>query len=277
MESWRVTDSLEQDLSDVRQVIVRTVAGEVTVTAQEGAERLPDTGRARVEVRRESGAEVHVDLVDGVLHVSQPDPGLAPIERFIRMLTEGRRHRCSVAITAPPEAKVEVTTVSAPVVVSGFDGGTKVKCVSGDVTLSRLTTNVDVKTVSGDVEAKDIVADLNLKSVSGDCAIVDGACRFVDATTVSGDVVLDLDLDASGSYDLNTVSGDVSLRTTSEPSLAIDLKTVSGAFISDFGPAQRAGRGRRNVHHVVGDGGARLWVKTVSGDLRLLRGREAAA
>lgn len=277
MESWRVADSLEQDLGDVRQVIVRAVAGEVTVTAQDEAERLPGTGRARIEVRRESGAEVHVDVRDGVLHVSQPDPDLAPIERIFRMLTEGRRHRCWVAITAPPGAKIDVTTVSASVIVSGFDGGTKVKCVSGDVTLSRLQTAVDVKTVSGDVEAKDIAAELKLKSVSGDCAVVDGACRFVDATTVSGDVVLDLDLDTSGSYDVNSVSGDVSLRTTSDASLAIDLKTVSGAFISDFGPVAKEGRGRRNVHHVIGDGGARLWVKTVSGDLRLLSGREAAA
>ncbi|MGH7859761.1 MAG: DUF4097 family beta strand repeat-containing protein [Candidatus Binatia bacterium] len=268
MESWRVSESLEQDLDDVRQVIVRAVAGEVTVTAGP---------RARIEVRRESGGEVHVDVRDGVLHVSHPDPDIAPLERFIRMLTEGRRHRCWVAVTAPPGAKIDVTTVSAPVVVSGFDGGTKVKSVSGDVTLSQLQTNVDVKTVSGDVEAKDIAAELKLKSVSGDCAVVDGACRFVDATTVSGDVVLDLDLDPAGSYDINTVSGDVSLRTASEPSLAVDLKTVSGAYVSDFGSAQSEGRGRRNVHHVIGDGGARLWVKTVSGDLRLLRGREAAA
>lgn len=222
MDSWRVEDTLEVDLDRVEHVIVRVVAGEVTVTSGE---------QARVEVRRESGAEVHVDLRDGVLLVAQPDPDIAPLERIIKMLTEGRRHRCTVAVTAPPSAKVEISTVSAPVVASGFDGGTRIKTVSGDVTLSKLGTEVDVKTVSGDIEAKNITAELKLKSVSGDAAVVDGSCRWVDAKAVSGDVLLDLDLDPSGSYDVQTVSGDVSLRTTSEPNLSIDVKTVSGSFI----------------------------------------------
>lgn len=268
MDSWRVADTLETDVEDVQHVSVRVVAGEVTVTA--GAQ-------PRIEVRRESGAEVHVDVRDGVLRIAQPDPDLSPLDRFIKLLTEGRRHRCTVAVTAPPGAKVDVSCVSAPVVVSGFEGGTRIKTVSGDVTLSKLGTEVDVKTVSGDIQAKNIAAELKLKSVSGDAAVVDGSCRWVDAKAVSGDVLLDLDLDPSGSYDVQTVSGDVSLRTTSEPNLSIDVKTVSGTFISDFGPVTSEGGGRRNVHHVIGNGGARLWVKTVSGDLRLVRGREAAA
>ena len=33
MDTWRVDDQLEMDLEDVRRVVVRIIAGDVTVTA----------------------------------------------------------------------------------------------------------------------------------------------------------------------------------------------------------------------------------------------------
>jgi DUF4097 and DUF4098 domain-containing protein YvlB len=267
MERWEVEDSLDIDLAEVSRVVVRIVAGDVTITAGT---------TPHIEVHRESGSTVDVQLRDGVLNVMQPPSEIAPLERFIKWFTEGHRHRCTVAITAPADAEISILTVSAPVVVSGFRGGTKVKTVSGDVTLGALTKHVDVKTVSGDVQAKGINAELKLKSVSGDMAVVDGACRWVDAKSVSGEVLLDLDLDPSGTYDISTVSGSVAVRTVSEPNVAVEAKSVSGHLVSDFGLEWKAGPGRRNLYDTIGDGGARLRVKTVSGDLRLLRGRAAA-
>jgi DUF4097 and DUF4098 domain-containing protein YvlB len=214
---------------------------------------------------------------DGLLHVAQPDPTTSGLDRILHLFAGGRRQRCTVAITAPPGAKIDITTVSAPIVASGFQGGARVKTVSGDVTLAKLSTKIDVKTVSGDVDAKDISGELKLKSVSGDLSVVDGASRRVDAKAVSGDVLLDLDLDRTGTYDVTTVSGSVSLRTKGDLNLTVDAKSVSGEYVSDFGGSSYKEPGRRTVHHTIGDGGARLWVKTVSGDLRLIRGREAGA
>lgn len=269
MERWRVEDELTADLEDVRRIVVRVVAGEVTITAGDAT---------RLEVRREAGSAVDVHENDGILQVSQPDTDMSPLERFLGWFTEGRRHRCTVAITAPPDAVVDVTTVSAAVVVSGIRNGTKVKTVSSDVTLSSLGSHVDVKTVSGDVEAKGITAELKLKSVSGDLSVVDGTCRRVDAKSVSGEVTLDLDLDPDGTYDVSTVSGGVALRTTAEPNLRVHARTVSGAVVSDLGLGLdwEARPGRRELTETIGSGGARLSVRTVSGDLRIMRGRVAA-
>jgi hypothetical protein len=267
MGNWRVEDELQTDLEDVRRVVVKIVAGEVTVTAG---------STAHIDVRRDSGGEVDIQLVDGTLNVLQPDSNMAPLERFIKWFTEGRRHRCTVAITAPADASVDVVTVSGHVVVSGFAEGTRVKTVSGDVTLSTLADHVDVKTVSGEVQAKGINGNVTLKSVSGDLAIVDGACPSVAVKTVSGEVLLDLDLDPAGTYDVKTVSGSVSVRTTSDPSLSVDAKTVSGRVISDVGESWEPGPGRRDYSDTIGGGGAHLHVKTVSGDLRIVQGRVAA-
>ncbi len=267
MERWVVADELSTDLEEVQRIVVRIVAGDVTVTSGESS---------HIDVRRESGDEVHVEFQNGTLFVSQPDPDAAPLERFFRMVTSGRRHRCTVAIVAPPSARVQISTVSAPAVVSGFEGGAEVTTVSGEVTLSQLSNEVDVKTVSGDIAAKGIAAGVKLKSVSGDVAVVDGSCRWVDAKSVSGDVLLDLDLDPQGTYDITTVSGTVSLRTTAEPDLAVEASSVSGHLVSDFGLNWESKPGRRYTSETIGSGGARLWVKTVSGDLRVLSGRAAA-
>jgi hypothetical protein len=267
MDVWKVSDELDTDLPEVDKVVVRMVAGDLTVT----------TGSSpHLHVRRESGANISVELNHGTLIISQPEAEVAPIERLWKYVTEGRRHRCRVHVTAPPSAQIELTTVSADIVASGFEGGSKVKSVSGDVTLSALKHEVDVKTVSGEIEAKSIAAGLKLKTVSGDIGVADGACRWVDAKTVSGDVLLDLDLDPQGTYDITTVSGSVGLRTTSEPSVAVDATTVSGRVVSDFGLDWDGRPGRKRLMQTIGDGGARLWVKTVSGDLRVLRGRAVA-
>ncbi len=267
MERWRVDDDLSTELGDVRRVVVRIVAGEVTITAGESA---------RVEVHRDSGSAVDVHFNDGIIEVRQPDTDASPLERFLSWFAEGRRHRCTVTITAPPDSVIDVTTVSAPVVVSGIKSGAKVKTVSGDVTLRSLGSRVDVKTVSGDVEAKAISAELKLKSVSGDLTVVDGACRRVDAKSISGEVTLDLDLNPDGMYDITTVSGGVSIRTSAEPNLRVDAKSVSGEVLSDFGLDWDVRPGRRELSDTIGTGGARLYVKTVSGDLRVVRGRVAA-
>jgi hypothetical protein len=268
MDTWKVSDELSCDLGEVTKVVVKIVAGEVNVTAGPVA---------HIDVRHESGDEVTVELRNGTLFVAQPDPDSSPLDRFVRMLTSARRHRCTVAITAPPSCNVKVTTVSADVVASGFQGGTNLITVSGDVTLMNLRNQVDVKTVSGDIDAKDIAAALKLKTVSGDVGVVDGACRSVDTKTVSGDVILDLDLDSDGTYDVTTVSGDIAVRTTAEPSFSVEATTVSGRLVSDFGLGWPGQPGRKRISETVGNGGARLWTRTVSGDLRIVRGREAAA
>lgn len=271
METWRVADELEMALpEDLSAVTIRVVAGDVTVAAA------PAGVAPTLAVRRDSGADVTVELGEGGLFVSQPDPDQAPITRIVKMLTEGTRHRAHVLVTAPAGATVNVTTVSATAMVTGFDSTTKIKTVSGEVTLSGLRHEVSVSTVSGDVGAKAIAAGLKIKTVSGDIGVADGTCRFVDAKSVSGDVLLDLDLDPSGTYDVSTVSGDVSVRTIADPNLVVEATSVSGSLASDFGISWENRPGRRSVSSTIGAGGARLWVKTVSGDLRVLRGRAAA-
>lgn len=268
MTSWSVEDTLSVDLEDVGEVDVGIVAGDVTVTAAEGP--------AHLEIERLSGPPVEVELAGGRLRIRHPKrEGL--LELLDRFAGAGKPE-ASVVLSVPAGARVDVKAVSAPVLASGLRAGTSVKTVSGDVTLRDLAEEIDVKTVSGDVGAKGIAGDLKAKTVSGAVALVEGSCRWVRTKTVSGDVLLDLDLDPSGVYDLGTVSGEVALRTGAAPSVVVEAQSVSGSVASDFRlDWDELGPGRRSLRRRIGSGEARLAVKTVSGDLRLVRRREAAA
>jgi hypothetical protein len=80
MEVWKVSDTLSVDLEGVEKIVVRIVAGDLTVAAGE---------HAHIDARRESGADVTVELSGGTLFVSQPEPEIAPIERLFKYFTEG--------------------------------------------------------------------------------------------------------------------------------------------------------------------------------------------
>ncbi len=273
MATWQVTDErLAVPLAGLTEGTLRIVAGEVVVAAGEGEPLL--------EVDRTSGPPVEVSFEDGRLHVRHANPGGQPgvlglLGRFLG--GEEDTVGATVALRCPPSTPLQISTVSAPVVATGLGARTGLKTVSGDVTLKDVAGQVDAKTVSGDLDAIGVAAELRLKTVSGSMSVVDGACRWVEGKSVSGDFVLDLDLDPRGVYSFKTVSGLVALRTGADPSVLVEASSVSGSVVSDFDLDWEDDRpGRRRLHRSIGGGEARLVVKTVSGDLRLLERRVAA-
>lgn len=269
MERWTVDDRIEISLEGLQRIRVRLVAGEVSVTAGEGP--------ARVEVTRVSGPEIRVRFDGEALEITHGESGMTGLERLLSVF-RATKVEAHVALVVPASTVCDLGTVSAAVIASGLAARAFVKTVSGDVTLDSIAETLDVKTVSGEVQARRVTADLKAKTVSGSVSVVGASGRWVEARTVSGDVTLDLELHPSGHYDLVTVSGNVSLRTVAEPSVVVDAQSVSGAIRSDFGLEWGDDKpGRRRVRAHLGDGEARLSVKTVSGDLRIVRRREVAA
>jgi hypothetical protein len=128
VSEWRLEDVLETDLDDVREAVIRIVAGDVAVTAADAA--------ARLEVRRDDGPPVEVVLRDGVLTVSQPEHRGSILERTIATISGSRRTRATVALTVPQRTRVEVMTVS----------GTVALRTDADPSLL-----VDAQSLSGDV------------------------------------------------------------------------------------------------------------------------------
>ena len=165
-----------------------------------------------------------------------------------------------VLVVLPKGSSLEIKTVSGDASLEGPFGDVSVSSVSGDVTVSEPCDSLDVKTASGDVETGAVRATLKCHSASGDVeclsaaaktdiasasgdvsitvaqpghvsvkvvsgdvhvAVARGLAIDVNATTVSGDMSSNIDLDATGdaasdaeevTLKINTVSGDIRIE-----------------------------------------------------------------
>jgi hypothetical protein len=130
---------------------------------------------------------------------------------------------------------------------------------------------VSTSTVSGDIHVTDAQGDVSANSVSGDIVLNHLRARSVTAHTVSGDVEVMVDeFTGSGDLSFHTVSGDVTLELPRQFDADVSMTTVSGAMDSDYPITLGNGRtSRRSINARIGNGGRRLELKTVSGDVKL--------
>jgi DUF4097 and DUF4098 domain-containing protein YvlB len=136
-----------------------------------------------------------------------------------------------------------------------------------------IPSNLEVSagSVSGDVDITGAGGDVSASSVSGDVRLDKLHARSVHATTVSGDVVVRVDeFTGRGDLKFNTVSGDVTLEVPKGFDADLSMSSVSGKVDSDFQlVVGGSGMRRGNFDGRIGNGGRRLDLNTVSGDLRI--------
>jgi DUF4097 and DUF4098 domain-containing protein YvlB len=188
-------------------------------------------------------------------------------------------------ITCPPGADLELDAASTDLRVEGELGAVTARTASGGVSLQTVRKGLQVKTASGDVYVGAIVQNATIVTVSGDLGVgrVDAA---LNARTVSGDVHVgtihaplqlsttsgDMKVDAlvAGELRLQSVSGDARVGVARGTRVWIDASSVSGDLDSQLGiadePAEASSGEVVPVH-----------VKTVSGDVTILRAAEAPA
>jgi Putative adhesin len=158
---------------------------------------------------------------------------------------------------------VEIKTASGDLQVEDA-GSARIKTASGDVHVDRTRTNLEVNSVSGDLHAGDVGGDLSAALVSGDVHARD-VSGSISANTVSGDQNYEAVL--NGRVELKAISGDVTVGIRRGARVYVDANTVSGSTSSEFeladAPvAEAAPESDRSVE---------VFVKTVSGDIRLER------
>ena len=250
-------DRLELELEEVREVDVRIVGGEVSITAG-GSE----TQTVRLEVEVSKGPDIEVDVEDGVLAVQHQ-----PVRSLGGLLNGDMSVRAIVSVIVPEGTDVRVRTVSGDAFVGGIRSSSSVSTVSGRITATGLDGEVGLRSVSGDIDVQGVDGTVRANAVSGDVTISGGAPVEVTARSVSGE--LTLDFDGVPDVDCTTVSGDVAVRLPSSAGVDVDAVTVSGRLESGFPDVLDAGK--RRLRGRIGDGGRRLAVRTTSGDLTVLR------
>jgi DUF4097 and DUF4098 domain-containing protein YvlB len=166
--------------------------------------------------------------------------------------------------------RVHASTVSGGVSVEGeVRRSLQVESVSGDVRVEAATPEARVSSVSGDVTVGPVTGRANVNSVSGEVRLT-GRRLHGKVQTVSGDIVLEGDPARDGLTELESHSGEITLDLPRGAAVQVDATTFSGELVNEIAGARLTRSGRREFQVVTGrGGGARVVVRTFSGDVRL--------
>jgi hypothetical protein len=248
-------------------LMIRLPSGRVRVTTA-------DEPRTSVELvsKRGRGADAHEDVIvraderhgGHVITIEQRDKiRWGPIQ-----INWGGD--LEVLVTCPPGSDLDLAGGSTDLDVEGELGEVSAKSASGDIKLQDVRKKLEVKTASGDVWVGTMPEGGTAVTVSGDLEIrrVQGP---LSARSVSGDVKIGAV--EAGELQLQTVSGDARIGVARGTRVWIDAVSVSGDLDSELGLADTAPSGDEDAE---GSGEVvPLHVKTVSGDVKIVRAAEA--
>ncbi len=256
----------EHDIGPAGSVIIAVEADDVRVRGVDGT-------TVRLVTPATDHAAIDVVTAPGRYAVRLGHPSLGRVFGF--RLGSGGIFGLQVGggtleLEVPHDARLEITASSGDVSVRDVTGSVAVRTVSGDVSLRGGGGELRMEGASGNlrvVASAPIAA--TVRTVSGDVEIDAPRTERTSITTVSGDVEIASTFAPGGDHVVNTTSGDVDLAV--HGGVTIDVRTVSGD-VDCAHPDRRAGNGRRDPL-VIGNGAARLAVRTLSGDVEVRAGR----
>ena len=144
---------------------------------------------------------------------------------------------------------VHVSTASGSVSVSAVKGDVHVNAMAGTIQVTKPGGRVDANTASGSID-------------------VQGAARDVRAHAVSGRVSIQGNPGTESYWDLKTVSGGVQLAVPASSNFHLSADAVSGEIRTDV-PIMIEEQSKHSLRARIGNGGGRVEVRTVSGEIRL--------
>jgi DUF4097 and DUF4098 domain-containing protein YvlB len=255
--------SIDHKIGPRGRFTLRQASGEVSIRGVEG-----DTVRVRsTDDDKALSEQFSIETGDGFVEMRQ-------LERFglgIRMFRGNDSPE--IAVEVPHGATVSVETASADLDVSDLSGVKGFRTASGDVTLARLAGALDIETVSGDVELEgQATMELAGRSISGDIRVRVPRLRRLEMGTTSGDLYLDAELNGDGPFALRSISGDVTI--VARTGFRVEAETITGDLASDLPSKRESALGRKVL--IVGRPGPTLAFRSVSGDLHVVKPRDAA-
>ena len=206
-----------------------------------------ETTSGDVRVQGDEGSQVTVDSPDGPVIVRQ----------------EGN----SLSISSPTAGTGDIS-VQVP-----RHCDLVLHLVSGDVELDNLAGQITVQTMSGDIKAERLTGDLRVHTVSGDISVRRAHLVALDVDSVSGDSLIESQLDQEGSYRLRDISGDLRLLLPASQRCTVYQNALSGEFHCGL-PHEEKRQGWGKLEAAVNGGGVAFHVQSTSGDVSIEAAKE---
>ncbi len=232
-----------------------------------------------------------------------------PIEKrgdTIRIGKEMSRMRnvgISYTIQVPHDTEVSATVASGAQTIRGLRGPVKVQAASGSIRVEKIERDAQLTTASGSISATDIGSEVRVKSASGSVTVantrgdvivdaisgtirvshpggrieadtasgevdIQGAASDVKAHAASGRVSVQGNPGADSYWELKTMSGAIQLGVPSSANLHLSAEAVSGEIRTDI-PIVIEEQGKHSLRAHMGNGGGRVDVHTVSGEIHV--------
>src|SRR5438445_359911 len=119
-------------------------------------------------------------------------------------------------------------------------------------------------------------SDAGISTVSGPVKIEGGVFERTKIETVTGNVSFNGRLDRSGTFDFDTHSGSIDIAIPDKTSASFSVVTIAGTIANNVSrtvpSAGRFGRGSELTTE-IGDGGAKISVRTFKGSVTLRRSK----
>jgi DUF4097 and DUF4098 domain-containing protein YvlB len=237
------------------------------------------------------------------------DPGIEQKGDTIRVgkhLSSMRNLSIDYKIEVPHDTEINVTAVSGSQSIQNVRGPVTAQGASGSVRIDHVERDTRINSVSGSIEVSDIGDDVRASSVSGEVTVsnskgdvranslsgsvhvtkpggrvdtdtasgsieIDGAKSDVKAHDVSGEVKVHGDPGDHGYWDLKTVSGGVQVYVPPNSNFRFAAEAISGEIKTDI-PIVIEEQGKHSLRAHIGNGGGRIEVHTVSGEIHVSGG-----
>jgi hypothetical protein len=167
----------------------------------------------------------------------------------------------------PQGLQLYASGISSSIKANGLQGDFRFKAVSGGVDLTDLSGPIRVNVVSGDISGLRLKGTLEVEAVSGRIQLMESNFPRVDASTVSGGLILQTPL-SEGPYRFGSVSGNVRLLVPADTRCSAELNSVSGSIRTSLPTTTtRIGPGSKLAQ--IQGGGAEVRLKSVSGGISI--------
>ncbi len=224
------------------EVWIRVPEGALLDIASASADVTADGVYGGGSIRTSSG-DVRLERAAGEMNIATASGDTTVQEALATLLV---RSASGDILVDRARADLRLEAESGDISVRAAQGGAKLRGSSSDVQVGRADGALDVQTSSGDVMVQEARSDCSLSTRSGD----------VDLITV-----------LTGKVSIETMSGDVQVGVAPGSRVAVDTQTRSGDLQSEIALSDEADP-RPDGSPLVS-----LEVRTLSGDIRLRRGR----
>jgi DUF4097 and DUF4098 domain-containing protein YvlB len=195
-----------------------------------------------------------------------------------------------LTIRLPSRSSIDVSTVSADILVEDVEGEQMLHTVSGDVETQAYGSDISAQSVSGDVEVNgngedaeiagntvsgdvflvDVAGEVAAETVSGDLMVDGGSFDRVGLNTVNGDIEFEGGLRDGGKMTAESVNGEIDIQFSGDVSARFEIETFNGEISNCFGPkAERTSKYAPGweLTFTEGDGDGRVSIATLNGDV----------